>query len=158
MSWVRVWLHLVFTTKNKEKLLSNAEVREKVFEHIKSNCKEKGIWLEALGGFYDHIHCLISLSKEQTISKVAQLIKGESSFWINKSKITIYKFAWQDDYWVVSVSESHLQRVKEYILNQENHHKRKSFTEEVDDFMKKYGWEINKDNISSKKGNEVKAD
>ncbi|MCX7874805.1 MAG: IS200/IS605 family transposase [Melioribacteraceae bacterium] len=140
MSWVRVWIHLVFSTKNREPVLHTKELREKVFNHIKENAKEKGIWLDSINGYKEHIHCLISLSKEQSISKVAQLIKGESSFWINKNKLTKTKFIWQDDYWAVSVSESHIESVRKYIEEQEEHHRLKTFTEEVDEFMKKYGW------------------
>lgn len=84
---------------------------------------------------------MIPIGKDQSISKVAQLIKGESSFWINKNKLTDQKFSWQDDYWAVSVSESHLESVRNYIKQQEEHHKVKPFSEEVDDFMKKYGWD-----------------
>ncbi|MDF1612811.1 IS200/IS605 family transposase [Stygiobacter electus] len=140
MSWVRVWIHLVFSTKNREPYLNSKELREKVFNHIKENAKEKNIWLEDLNGYKEHIHCLISLNKEQSISKIAQLIKGESSFWINKNKLIKGKFFWQDDYWAVSVSESHIESVKNYISEQEEHHRIKSFSEEVDEFMKKYGW------------------
>lgn len=96
--------------------------------------------MDCLNGYSDHIHCLISLNKEQTISKVAQLIKGESSYWINKNHLTKTKFYWQDDYWAVSVSESQFESVRNYIHNQEVHHKKKSFSEEVAEFMKKYGW------------------
>ena len=60
---------------------------------------------------------------------MAQLIKGESAFWINQNRLIKGKFVWQDDYWAVSVSESHLQVVREYIRNQEEHHRTKSFTE-----------------------------
>jgi len=73
----RVWIHLVFSTKNREPFLDKS-IRQKVFDHIKQNATEKGIWLECINGFSDHAHCLISLDKEQTISKVVQLIKGES--------------------------------------------------------------------------------
>lgn len=148
MSWVRVWIHLVFSTKNRKPYLNTKELREQVFNHIKENARAKNIWLDAVNGYKDHIHCLISLNKEQTISKVAQLIKGESSFWINKNKLTKEKFIWQDDYWAVGVSESHFERVKNYILKQEEHHRRKTFQEEVENFMKKYGWkyvEVNSD-------------
>lgn len=140
MSWVRVWVHLVFSTKNREPYLNSRELREKVFNHIKDNAKEKDIWLDSINGYKEHIHCLISLNKEQSISKIAQLIKGESSFWINKNKLTKNKFIWQDDYWAVSVSESHIENVKKYISEQEEHHRIKTFSEEVDEFMKKYGW------------------
>ncbi len=117
MSWVRVYMHLVFSTKNRQPFLNSAELRKKVFQHIKSNADEKGIWLDCINGYQDHAHCLISLGKEQTISKVAQLIKGESSYWINQQNLTNEKFIWQDDFWVVGVSESHLASVKNlYII------------------------------------------
>jgi putative transposase len=145
MSWVRVYIHIVFTTKNREPFLHSSDLRRNVFQHIKQNAEEKGIWLDCINGWQDHSHCLISLNKEQSISKVAQLIKGESSFWINKHKLTKNKFIWQDDYWVVGVSESHLARVREYILNQELHHTKKTFAEELRDFKEKYGWSFIKE-------------
>jgi len=140
MSWVRIWIHLVFSTKNKSPFLNSVEIREKVFQHIYDNSKEKEIWLDSVNGHKEHIHCLISLGREQTVSKLAQLIKGESSFWINKNKVTPQKFSWQDDFWAVSVSESHVDSVRNYIENQEEHHRNKTFSEEVDEFMQKYGW------------------
>ena len=139
MSWIRIWVHLVFSTKNREAFFIKKEIKEKIIEHIKSNAKKKEIWLEEIDGDKNHFHCLISLGRDQTISKISQLIKGESSKWINDEELTKAKFSWQDDYWAVSVSESHIASVKKYIGNQEKHHKTKSFTEEVDDFMKKYG-------------------
>ena len=140
MSWVRVYIHMVFSTKNREPFLNSKELRKQVFQHTKKNADEKGIWLACVNGWQEHAHCLISLGKEQTISKVAQLIKGESSFWINQNKLTENKFIWQDDYWVVGVSESHLKSVREYIHNQEVHHSKKTFTNEVNGLMEKYGW------------------
>tara|TARA_R110000737_G_scaffold353433_2_gene405295 strand:- start:13835 stop:14065 length:231 start_codon:yes stop_codon:yes gene_type:complete len=74
-----------------------------------------------------------------------QLIKGESSFWINKNKLTQEKFEWQDEYFAVSVSESKLNKVRDYIRNQEEHHKRNTFQEEYEAFIIKYGFERFKD-------------
>jgi putative transposase len=91
------------------------------------------------------LHCLISLGKDQTIAKVIQLIKGESSYRINQNNLTDEKFSWQDDYFAVSVSESQVEKVVEYIKNQEKHHSKKSFNDEVNEFMAKYGWERIKD-------------
>lgn len=150
MNWIRIWVHLVFSTKNREPYFKTTETREKVFKHIKLNSQEKEIWVDCINGYNDHIHCLISLGKNQSISKVAQLIKGESSFWINQNKITKNKFIWQDDYWAVSVSESHLDSVRKYIQNQKEHHKLKTFSEEIDEFMKKYGWKYIKENNVAK--------
>ena len=130
MSFVKIWVHLVFATKNREPLLPK-EIRYDVHKHIMSNCKEKEIFLQAINGYTDHIHCLISLGKDQSISKVSQLIKGESSFWINKNKITKEKFMWQDDYFAVSVSESQVEQVVRYIKNQEAHHAKKSFKKQL---------------------------
>ncbi len=131
---------MVFTTKDRFPFLNTQEIRKKVFYHLSENAKEKEIWLDKVGGHKEHVHCLISIGKEQTISKIAQLIKGESSFWINKNKLIPYKFSWQDDFWAVSVSESHIERVRKYIDKQEEHHGKKSFDEEVETFMEKYGW------------------
>ncbi len=140
MSWVKIWVHLVFSTKDRTPFLNVKELREPVFRHIYENAREKEIWLDKIGGYKEHIHCLISLGREQTISKIAQLIKGESSFWINKSNLITQHFSWQDDFWAVSVSESHVDAVRKYIESQEFHHQRKSFDQEVDEFMQKYGW------------------
>ena len=140
MSWVRIWVHLVFSTKNKTPFLNSKEIRDRVFNHISDNAKEKEIWLDSINGYSDHIHCLVSLGREQTISKVAQLVKGESSFWINKNLSIPEKFGWQDDFWAVGVSESHVFKVRKYIESQEEHHRKKTFKQEIDEFMEKYGW------------------
>jgi len=131
---------MVFSTKDGTPFLNSLELRKKVFIHISQNGREKGIWLDSVNGHKEHVHCLISLGREQTISKIAQLIKGESSFWINNNKLIPQKFSWQDDFWAVSVSESHVAAVRKYIEGQEEHHRIKYFTEEVDEFMQKYGW------------------
>lgn len=74
-----------------------------------------------------------------------QLIKGESSFWVNKNKLTKLKFAWQDEYFVVSVNEESLPSVRRYIANQEEHHNKFSFDDEFDDFLKRAGFQKFKD-------------
>jgi putative transposase len=145
MSFVRIWVHLVFSTKNRYPFLNSNELRKQVFDHMLENARQKGIWMDCINGYSEHVHCLISLGREQTLSYVAQLIKGESSFWINKNKLTRSKFAWQDDYYAVSVSESHVEQVRVYIKSQEDHHKLKSFEEEIEVFMKKYGFSVVKD-------------
>ncbi|CAN5748981.1 hypothetical protein BH11BAC7_BH11BAC7_29530 [soil metagenome] len=141
MSYVRIWVHLVFTTKLRTPWLKK-EIRNEVCNHIISNCKEKEIYLKAVNGYTEHLHCLIALGKDQSISKVSQLIKGESSFWINKNKLVPEKFSWQDDYWAVSIGESQVERVFNYIKNQEAHHSKKTFRAEEQEFMDKYGFKI----------------
>ncbi|MEO8232370.1 MAG: IS200/IS605 family transposase [Ignavibacteriota bacterium] len=125
MSWIRIWVHLVFSTKNREPYLTDSKLRKLIFQHIKENAEKKEIWLDHINGYIDHAHCLLSLGRDQSISKVAQLIKGESVYWINQNNLTTNKFIWQDDYWAVGVSESHLNSIRAYIQNQEEHHKKK---------------------------------
>jgi REP element-mobilizing transposase RayT len=143
MSFTKVYIHYVWSTKNRQPFLSTLEIRQKLWEHIRQNAKEKGIFLLRVNGYKDHCHCLVSLGKEQAIHDVARMMKGESSHWINKGNILgneKIKFQWQNDYYAVSVGESILDRVKKYIDNQEAHHHKKTFQEEYNEFIEKYGF------------------
>lgn len=140
MPFVKVYIHFVWSTKNRYPFLNSKKLRLKVWNHILENAKEKGIFVDFISGYTDHCHCLVSLGVDQTIQKVMQLIKGESSFWINKNELTNEKFEWQDEYFAVSVSESMLDKVREYIKNQEEHHTKKTFLQEYDEFIDKYGF------------------
>jgi len=141
MPYIKVYIHFVWSTKNRKPFLSTKELRENVWQHIKGNAKEKGIYIDYINGYKDHCHCLVSLGIDQTIQKTMQLIKGESSYWINKEKIMNQKFEWQNEYFAVSVSESMVNKVRTYIKNQEKHHSTKSFQEEYEEFMGKYKFE-----------------
>ena len=141
MPFIRVWLHYVWSTKNRQPILMD-NIRSFLFDHIKQNAKEKNIYLDRINGYHDHVHCLISLGSSQAIDKIAQLIKGESSFWLNhKSGLKAQKLEWQDEYFAVSVSESMVNAVRAYIDNQEAHHRKKTFTEEYNDFISRYGFQ-----------------
>ena len=140
MPLVKVWIHLVWSTKDREPLLS-AETRIQLFGHIRENARAKGIFVDFIGGYTDHVHCLVSLGTDQTISKIMQLLKGESSHWINKNNLCRGRFEWQDEYFAVSVSESVLDKVRDYIAGQEEHHRTRSFAEEYEDFIKKAGFQ-----------------
>ncbi|WP_294216608.1 IS200/IS605 family transposase [uncultured Chryseobacterium sp.] len=141
MPFIKIYIHLVFSTKNRVPFFNTSAVRVKVWKHIKENASEKGIYVDMVNGFCDHCHCLISLRSNQNIEKVVQLIKGESSFWINKNELTREKFAWQDEYFAVSVSESMVELVRNYIRNQEVHHTKHTFAQEYLMFKEKYGFE-----------------
>jgi REP element-mobilizing transposase RayT len=114
-------------------------MRERVFSHIKENAPKKAIYLDTIDGTTDHVHSLVSLKSDQTIAKVAQLLKGESAHWVNSQNIIGGKLEWQDEYIAVSVSESMIEKVREYIRNQREHHRVKTFTEEYQEFLKEYG-------------------
>jgi len=101
--FIKTYIHFVFSTKNRKPLLHSKELRTKVWKHIFENGRKKEIFIDQVNGFNDHCHYLVSLGNEQMISKIAQLIKGESSFWINKNELYKEKFEWQDDSFAVSV-------------------------------------------------------
>jgi REP element-mobilizing transposase RayT len=117
------------------------EIRLRVFQHIRENAALKGIYIDFIGGYVDHLHCLVSLGTDQTIENIMQLIKGESSFWINKNKLCRGRFEWQDEYFAASVSETLVASVRSYIANQEEHHLKESFDEEFEGFMKRAGFQ-----------------
>ena len=143
MSYVNMWAHMVWATHCRYPYLT-PDIRYRVFDHIKENAVKKGIYLDHINGHLEHVHCLISLNADQNVMTVANLLKGESSFWINKNKLTPTKFYWQDDYFAESVSPSQLDAVRRYIRNQDEHHRKKSFQEEYDEFISRY--ELNGDN------------
>ena len=116
------------------------ELRAKVFDHIKTNAKEKSIYLDTIGGYVEHVHTLVSLGSDQTIARVTQLLKGESSHWINHNSLTWTNFEWQDEYFAISVSESMVDEVRRYILGQEEHHRKRTFAEEYQGLLHRYGF------------------
>jgi REP element-mobilizing transposase RayT len=127
----------VWTTKNRIPYLRE-EIRDEVIMHILENTKSKGIYLDHINGYHEHLHALISLGGKQNISDIIQKIKGESSFWINKNKLTRLKFEWQDDYYAVSIGMSQIENLRAYIRNQVKHHQKTSFQEELDNLIKEY--------------------
>ena len=118
MPFIKIYIHLVFSTLDRKQLLNSSDVRIKLWKHIKQNATEKGIFIDMINGYSDHCHCLISLGSHQNIEKIVQLIKGESAHWINQNQLTKEKFAWQDEYFAVSDSESMIEKVRNYIINQ----------------------------------------
>jgi REP element-mobilizing transposase RayT len=145
MSFIKVYIHFVWSTKDWVPYLDSPELRKDVWNHIRENAKEKSIFIDFVNGYSNHCHCLVSLGGDQTLQKIMQLIKGESSHWINKNELVKGKFEWQDEFFAVSVSESMIDKVRNYIKNQENHHKLQTFQEEFDEFILKYGFQKHKD-------------
>lgn len=119
MPHISVWIHFVWTTKDREPILSES-IRYKVFEHIRENAKAKNIFIGALNGWVEHVHCLVSLGSGQILDDVMRLLKGESSHWINKSQLCHGKFHWQDEYFAVSVSESLLPKVRNILIRRKS--------------------------------------
>ena len=140
MPYTKILIHAVWATKDRKHLLKK-ENREALLDHIIEYSKSKGIHIININGSTEHLHCLLSLSNDQNIATIMNLLKGESSFWANKNLKFSEKFGWQDEYFAVSVSQSHFKIVNDYISNQEEHHKKKTFQEEYNEFIKNYGFE-----------------
>ena len=114
MSFIKIYVHYVWSTKNRHSVLTD-DIRSKVFQHIKENARTKNIFIDFINGYTDHVHCLISLNDDLSIGNIAQLIKGESSHWINKNKLTSNKFEWQDEYLAIGVGDDKIQDVRNYL-------------------------------------------
>ena len=137
----KVYIHFVWTTKNRFPFLNTYDLRRNLWNHIKDNAKKKGIFIDTINGYHEHCHCLISLGIEQSMAQVMQLIKGESSYWMNKNQLCKHKFGWQDEYFAISVSQSVIDSVRNYIDNQEQHHRKEPFKQECDELIEAEGYE-----------------
>ena len=141
-SLIKVWIHGIFGTKNKTSLIKNTfetqlhtNIKEKL--EVDLDCK-----VRIINGTEDHVHILFLLSPNFTLKDIFQNVKGESSHWVNQSDFIKYKFAWHTGYGAFSVSESKVKDVEKYIANQIEHHKKITYKEEIDLFIKKYGLKI----------------
>jgi REP element-mobilizing transposase RayT len=138
MSYVSNWLHCVWGTKWRHPYLTG-NVRAAMISHILENARMKKIYIDCLNGSTEHLHCLLSLDPDKSLSQVMQLIKGESSYWINRQNLVTGKFSWAVEYYAGSLSVSDLPRVRKYILNQEKHHKVVSCEQEIETLVEVFG-------------------
>lgn len=120
MSDVRLYVHVVWSVKNRYPLLEMPG-QEILFSHIQENAIQKNIILLAINGHTDHVHCLIRLKAVQSVAEVVQLIKGESSHWANQQSLFEKTLTWSRSYYARSVDEKNLYIVKRYINNQHKH-------------------------------------
>jgi len=136
-SFNKIWIHFIWETYDGEKVLTK-DSRKKISNLLYDYCKEKNIFMKINFVNADHVHALIDLPTNLSIEDCIKLLKGSSSFYINKNRIINSKFSWGKGYGAFSVSASQLNNVVRYIKNQEEHHRTKSFTEEYELFIKKY--------------------
>jgi putative transposase len=121
--------HLVFSTKERRQLITT-NIEAELYKYIGGIVRNLDGHLLAANGMPDHIHLLVKLKPKVAISDIVRDIKANSSAWLNE-QTKIYKFGWQDGYAAFTVSQSQIERVKGYIRNQKNRHKRMSFKEEL---------------------------
>lgn len=122
-------IHLIFSTKYRKRYLAT-EWRDDLYAYIGGIVKDHKSVLLMAGGIEDHIHLLLGIHPDYAISKTVQLLKGNSSKWINEQRMLPGRFEWQRGYGAFSVSKSMKATVSNYIANQEEHHKNRTYKEE----------------------------
>src|SRR6266571_5395780 len=139
-SYSRCWFHLIWETLRREPMLDK-RAAAKASENLSQYSHEKGIYMKINYFNADHTHALIDLPTNLTIEQVVQLLKGSTSPWINQNQLVKGRFAWGRGYGAFSVSQSDIDRVSKYIANQGEHHRKKTFRDEYELFVKRYGLE-----------------
>ncbi|HEX6169701.1 MAG TPA: IS200/IS605 family transposase [Chitinophagaceae bacterium] len=137
-SFNKIWIHAIWSTKERLPLIQS-NVEKKIHDHICSQFIEAGCYVRIINGMPDHIHSLFMLNPQKSISEIIKHVKGGSSHWINEHDVIREKFAWQTGYAAYSVSESVLEKVYLYIHDQKQHHHKKTFMQEYDEFMILHG-------------------
>jgi len=138
-SLAQVYLHTVFSTKNRSPLISK-EMQSELYGYIGAVCKTNGLVPVKFGGVEDHVHLLFGMSRTLTIAKAVETIKTSSSKW---AKETIHEnFAWQTGYGVFGVSYRELDSVIAYVSNQESHHQKVSYQDEFRVLLREHGMNI----------------
>lgn len=137
-SYSRCWLHLIWETLRREPMLDK-RAAAKASIRLSEYSLEKGIYMKINFFNTDHTHALIDLPTNLNIEQVIQLFKGSSSHWINQQLLLKGRFAWGKGYGAFSVSHSDVGRVANYIANQESHHRKRTFEDEYQLFVKGYG-------------------
>ena len=138
----QVWLHIVFSTKNRKPYLLDVAFRESMFRMLAHHVKETGCVTGLVGGHVDHVHLLVGLSRTTKICKLVESIKTETSKWAKDADGGIRSFTWQAGYGAFSVSYSNLQVVETYIFQQEIHHAKRTFKDEFRLLCEKHRVEI----------------
>ncbi len=139
-TYVQLLTHIVFSTKNREPFLT-PELRERLFPYMGGIFRGLDSSALLINGVSDHVHILALLPAKRALSDIMRDVKANSSGWVHEQFPRLKKFAWQTGYGAFSVSKSNLEVVREYIANQEKHHKRKTFQEEFIGLLKKHGIE-----------------
>lgn len=133
----QIYIQYVFAVKGRQNLLQKPW-RDQVFKYMSGIIKSKGQKPIIVNGVADHVHVFVGIKPEIRISDLVRDIKNNSSNFINDQKWTVGRFSWQEGYGAFSYSNSHIERVYKYILQQEEHHRKKSFKQEYLDLLQKF--------------------
>lgn len=141
-TYTQLYIQVVFAVKGRENLISRNN-REELHKYITGIVKNREQKMISIFCMPDHIHLLIGIKPSISISDLVRDIKAGSSHFINEQKWIKGKFSWQEGFGAFSYSKSQIDTVAQYILNQEEHHKKRTFKEEYIDFLKKFEIDYN---------------
>lgn len=127
---ISLLVHFTWSTAGREPWLE-PNMRDDLYAYIGGIANNKRSKLISAGGMFDHIHLLASLPSTISLADFVNVVKSNSSRWIHKSFDGLRNFAWQEGYGAFSVSRSEQQRVVKYVANQENHHRKRTFKQEL---------------------------
>jgi REP element-mobilizing transposase RayT len=140
-TYTQIYIHTVFAVRNRLSLIDTIW-KERLYKYIIAIIQNHGHKVLSIGGTSDHIHIFFGFQPTQSLSELMQNVKRNSSEWINKEKLILGKFSWQEGYGAFSYSKSQISNVAKYIENQEKHHKKETLIEEykkiLTDFDIKY--------------------
>ena len=131
-------MHCVFATKERRPLIT-PQLQQRLWPYLGGIARENKMRALKIGGTTDHVHALLSLPSTLSVAKAMQLLKGNSSKWIHDSFHEHWRFEWQEGYGAFSIGISGLARTVSYIENQAAHHRKTTFKEEMERFLKKHG-------------------
>jgi REP element-mobilizing transposase RayT len=140
-SFNKIWIHAIWSTKDWHPLIES-KIEQQVHDHMREQYREMGCPVRIINGMPDHVHCLYLLNPQKANADVIKQVKGSTSYFINDQNLIKPKFSWQTGYAAYSVSESAVEKVFQYINNQKEHHKKRTFKEEYDEFLKLSGFDI----------------
>lgn len=139
-TYTALFYHFIFSTKRREPLIA-FECEERVWAYLGGITQQNDMQPIRIGGHRDHVHALVRLPTSLSVAQVLQRLKGGSSKWINEQQFVPGHFSWQESYAAFTVSRSNLDAVCDYIARQKEHHRTKSFQDELREFLTKHGIE-----------------
>ena len=135
-SLANVLLHVIFSTKNRDPFIDET-IAPELYAYMATALDTFGCPAVKIGGASDHVHILCNLSRTKTIANLVETAKTDSSSWLKTKGPQFTRFYWQSGYGAFSVAQSQVESVKQYIENQREHHKRKTFQEEYRELLQK---------------------
>src|SRR5258706_13088649 len=137
-SFNKIWIHAIWGTKDRYPFII-PDIENSVYEYMSSQFVESGCIVRIINGMPEHVHCLFLLNPKKALADILKQVKGSTSYWVNDQNLVKEKFSWQTGYAAYSVSESQLEKVFQYIVNQKQHHQKKTFLQEYEEFIALHG-------------------